>query len=117
MAALARVASLGPMAIGMPSSPGVVAGGSATMCREAGIGTVLTSAADLAGGGLVGRPAVTSTMMRTITAMITTTRAVPARVRIRLARSSAARRSAAFRCDSARRCALDCVPLVIVRPI
>ena len=37
--------------------------------------------------------------------------------RTRLARNSAARRSAALRCDSARRCALDCVPLVIVATI
>ena len=47
-------------------------------CREAGIGTVLTSAADFAVGVLGDEPA-RSTMMRTITASIASDAAVPER--------------------------------------
>ena len=78
---------------------------------------VLTSAAVLVDGGLFEEPPVARTMMRTITRIATSAPPHLKACRIRLARSSAARRSAAFRCSSARRCALDFVPLVMVRPI
>jgi hypothetical protein len=64
--------------------------------------------------GVLGLEPPVTTRISTTTSPMTTT-APPTRVpmRIRCLRSSAARRSAFWRCVSVRRCAFDCFPLVI----
>jgi len=115
VAAALRLANLAPVGMGTVSGPAGVAG-SATICNEAGIGVVLTSAAVLDAVAL-GDELVTAKMMTTITAMTPTAAPYLKVSRTLLARNSAARRSAAFRWSSVRRCALDCLALVIVRTI
>jgi hypothetical protein len=98
----------------MVSGPAVPAGGW-TIFNVEGMGTVSATFGFFCEGGMEGlEPGLTTrTMMTAITTSGTTMALTLPASLSRLARNSAARRSAARCCDSALRCALDWLPLVI----